>query len=78
MGILLADIREEKYMGSACAGSSPVTLQKNLLDHRHMTSLMWYHDYLSNYSVAHGVPYVLGETNSISVRPFHPYPLPSI
>jgi hypothetical protein len=56
-------------MGSACAGAAPVTLQKNLLDHSHMTSLMWYHDYLSNYSVAHGVPYVLGETNSISVSP---------
>ncbi|PQE19985.1 beta-glucuronidase protein [Rutstroemia sp. NJR-2017a BVV2] len=61
-------IAEHDYMGSACAGAAPVTLQKNLLDHSHMTSLMWYHDYLSNYSVAHGVPYVLGETNSISCQ----------
>ncbi|PQE27103.1 beta-glucuronidase protein [Rutstroemia sp. NJR-2017a WRK4] len=65
---MVKTIAEHDYMGSACAGAAPVTLQKNLLDHSHMTSLMWYHDYLSNYSVAHGVPYVLGETNSISCQ----------
>lgn len=56
-------------MGSACADTTQVaTLEGNLLSHFHMTSLMWYHDYLSNFSVSRGVEYVLGETNSISVR----------
>lgn len=55
-------------MGSNCADNKvPATLAGNLLDHFHMTSLMRYHDFLSNFSVSHGVPYVIGETNSISV-----------
>jgi Glycosyl hydrolase family 79 C-terminal beta domain len=56
-------------MGSDCSDTTvPATLAKNLMDHSHMTSIMWYHDFLSNYSVAHGVPYVIGETNSISCQ----------
>lgn len=56
-------------MGSACADNKvPATLAGNLMDHSRMTSLMWYHDFLSNYSVSNGVPYVIGETNSISCQ----------
>lgn len=44
-----------------------------------MTSLMYYHEALGNFTASQGVPYVLGETNSISVstpnRPiFMPFP----
>lgn len=55
-------------MGSACADTTQhATLEGNLLNHKHMTSIAYFHDYLSNYTVAHGSEYVLGETNSISV-----------
>lgn len=57
-------------MGSNCEGTTKTaTIKGNILDHHHMTSLMWYHEYLGNFSVSQGVPYVLGETNSISVSP---------
>lgn len=44
-----------------------------------MTSLMYYHEALGNFTASQGVPYVLGETNSISVsavnlRVFMPFP----
>ena len=54
-------------MGATCAGSPVPTLEGNLLNHFHMTSLMYYHEVLGNMSAALGVPYVIGETNSISV-----------
>lgn len=54
-------------MGANCAGAPIPTLQDNLLNHYHVTSLMYYHEYLGNQTAALGVPYVLGETNSISV-----------
>lgn len=55
-------------MGANCAGAPIPTIEDNLLNHYHMTSLMWYHDYLGNFSYSRGVPYVLGETNSISCQ----------
>ncbi|KAI9684330.1 MAG: hypothetical protein M1820_010889 [Bogoriella megaspora] len=62
-------ISDHDYMGSNCAdNTSPATLGYNLLNHFRMTSLMFYHDYLSNYSVTQGIPYVIGETNSISCQ----------
>ena len=54
-------------MGAACAGAPVPTLADNLLNHFHMTSLMYYHEVLGNETAALGVPYVIGETNSISV-----------
>ena len=54
-------------MGANCAGSPVPTLKDNLLDHYHITSLMYYHEVLGNQTQELGVPYVLGETNSISV-----------
>lgn len=54
-------------MGSNWGDTNTNSLVKNILNHARMSSLMWHHEVLSNYSVAHNVPYVLGETNSISV-----------
>ncbi|KAF2239937.1 glycoside hydrolase family 79 protein [Viridothelium virens] len=60
---------DHDYMGSNCADNTvPAELGANLLNHFRMTSLMYYHDFLSNYSVAQGIPYVIGETNSISCQ----------
>lgn len=67
----------EKYMGSNCGDTNTNTLVKNILNHARMTSLMWYHEVLSNYSVSHNFPYVIGETNSISVC-FHFSPTSSL
>ncbi|KAI9659153.1 MAG: hypothetical protein M1821_002113 [Bathelium mastoideum] len=64
----LKTVSDHEYMGAACAGSPVPTLQGNLLNHYHMTSLMYYHEALGNMTAALGVPYVIGETNSISVR----------
>lgn len=44
------------------------TLEQNLLDHHHMTSLLYWHEVLGDQMNELGVSYVLGETNSISVR----------
>lgn len=56
-------------MGSNCASNKvPATLAGNLLNHFHMTSLMYYHEYLSNYTVSQNSTYVIGETNSISCQ----------
>lgn len=54
-------------MGANCVGAPVPTLKNNLLNHHHMTSLMYYHEVLGNQLEGLGVPYVLGETNSISV-----------
>ncbi|KAF4626665.1 hypothetical protein G7Y89_g11487 [Cudoniella acicularis] len=61
-------VADHDYMGSACPGAKPATIKDNLLNHFHMTSLMYYHSYLGNYSSSVGIPYVLGETNSISCQ----------
>lgn len=55
-------------MGSACDGETDATIEDDLLNHHHMTSRMYYHDYLGNYTVSKGMPYALGETNSISCQ----------
>lgn len=55
-------------MGAACEGSPTPTIAGNLLNHFHMTSLMYYHEVLGSYAASVGVPYVLGETNSISCQ----------
>lgn len=54
-------------MGANCEGAKVPTIKDNILNHHRMTSLMWYHEVLGNFSASQGVPYVLGETNSISV-----------
>ena len=56
-------------MGSACAGAAVPTLKDNLLNHFHMTGLMYYHSELADRATSAGIPYVIGETNSISVLP---------
>ncbi|KAH8801732.1 hypothetical protein F5884DRAFT_889825 [Xylogone sp. PMI_703] len=61
-------VSDHDYMGAACAGAAVPTIKDNLLNHFHMTSLMYYHEYLGNFSAEAGVPYVLGETNSISCQ----------
>lgn len=54
-------------MGAACGGAY-VNLNSTLLNHYHTTSIAYYHSYLSNVTVAHNVPYVMGETNSIACQ----------
>lgn len=58
----------QQYMGAHCAGAAVPTIKDNLLNHYHMTSLMYYHEYLGNYSASKGLPYAIGETNSISCQ----------
>lgn len=57
----------DQYMGANCEGAKVPTIKDNILNHHRMTSLMYYHEALGNFSASQGVPYVLGETNSISV-----------
>lgn len=54
-------------MGANCEGAKVPTIKDNVLNHHRMTSLMYYHEALGNFTATQGVPYVLGETNSISV-----------
>lgn len=54
-------------MGANCEGAKIPTIKDNILNHHRMTSLMYYHEALGNFTASQGVPYVLGETNSISV-----------
>ncbi|KAH8650916.1 hypothetical protein BGZ60DRAFT_508900 [Tricladium varicosporioides] len=66
---LVKTISDHDYMGSNCPARTQIaTLEANLLNHTHMTSIAYYHDYLGNYSVSQGTKYVLGETNSISCQ----------
>jgi hypothetical protein len=59
----------KQYMGSACAGTTQVaTIAYNLLNHTHITSIAYYHEYLGNISAEAGVTYVMGETNSVSCQ----------
>lgn len=55
-------------MGAACHTTSIPTIEANLLNHEHITSVLYYHDYLGNATAGSGIPYVLGETNSISCQ----------
>jgi hypothetical protein len=56
-------------MGSICGTSYTLpTIAYNLLNHTHTTSILYYHEYLGNYTVSQNIPYVLGETNSVSCQ----------
>ncbi|OJJ02013.1 hypothetical protein ASPVEDRAFT_131611 [Aspergillus versicolor CBS 583.65] len=65
---MVKTVADHDYMGSACDGKTDATIEDELLNHHHMTDKMYNHEYLGNYSVSKGVPYVLGETNSISCQ----------
>ena len=56
-------------MGANCdyTGVGP-TIATSLFDRTNMLSRIWYHDYLGNATAHSGIPYVLGETNSISCQ----------
>lgn len=56
-------------MGANCdyKGVGP-TIQTSLFDRTNMLSRVWWHDYLGNATADSGIPYVLGETNSISCQ----------
>ncbi|CAG8957767.1 hypothetical protein HYFRA_00000105 [Hymenoscyphus fraxineus] len=65
---MVKTISDHDYMGSNCGDTNTNSLVKNILNHARMTSLMWYHEVLGNYSVSQNIPYVIGETNSISCQ----------
>lgn len=65
-------------MGANCEGAKVPTIKDNILNHHRMTSLMWYHEVLGNFSASKGVPYVLGETNSISVSALRCQTMPQL
>lgn len=65
---MLRSVADHDYMGANCAGAPVPTLRDNLLDHHHMTSLAYWHEVLGAQTAALGVPYALGETNSISCQ----------
>ncbi|KAG6359218.1 hypothetical protein INS49_012739 [Diaporthe citri] len=67
----LKTVADHDYMGANCEGAKVPTIKDNILNHHRMTSLMWYHEALGNFSASQGVPYVLGETNSISCQGTH-------
>ncbi|KAK7722282.1 hypothetical protein SLS64_000819 [Diaporthe eres] len=67
----LKTVADHDYMGANCEGAKVPTIKDNILNHHRMTSLMWYHEVLGNFSASQGVPYVLGETNSISCQGTH-------
>ena len=50
-------------MGGAGSPGSGLDL---LLNHTHAVNSLNLHQWLATYSVAHGTPYVIGETNSLS------------
>ncbi|CEL02892.1 hypothetical protein ASPCAL04055 [Aspergillus calidoustus] len=63
--MLVQGVVDHDYIESACDGATDATIEDNLLTHHHVTSLMYCHDYLGNYT---GAAYVLGETNSVSYQ----------
>ncbi|KAF4534706.1 Glycoside hydrolase family 79 [Lasiodiplodia theobromae] len=65
---MLRSVADHDYMGANCAGAPVPTLRDNLLDHHHMTSLAYWHEALGAQTSELGVPYALGETNSISCQ----------
>ncbi|KAI1752140.1 hypothetical protein F4782DRAFT_158599 [Xylaria castorea] len=62
-------ISDHEYMGANChyTGVGP-TIETTLFDRSNMLRRVWYHDYLGNVTFQSGIPYVLGETNSISCQ----------
>ncbi|KAK7732934.1 hypothetical protein SLS57_000877 [Botryosphaeria dothidea] len=59
---------EHAYMGAACAGSPTPSLDQNLLNHTYLAHHLQYFATQSAASVARGLPYVIGETNSIACQ----------
>ncbi|RAK81712.1 glycosyl hydrolase family 79 C-terminal domain-containing protein [Aspergillus fijiensis CBS 313.89] len=62
-------VADHEYMGAACdyTGVGP-TIATTIFDRTNVLSRVWYHDYLGNVTAASDIPYVLGETNSISCQ----------
>ncbi|KAB5514880.1 hypothetical protein GE09DRAFT_1046446 [Coniochaeta sp. 2T2.1] len=62
-------VSDHEYMGANChyTGIGP-TIESSLFDRSNMLSRVWYHDYLGNATAGSGIPYVVGETNSISCQ----------
>ncbi|PSN61113.1 hypothetical protein BS50DRAFT_651926 [Corynespora cassiicola Philippines] len=56
-----------QYFGAACRPVQP-TLEGNVMNRTELMRWMVYHDHASAYTVSKGVPYVLGETNSIACQ----------
>lgn len=58
-----------QYMGANChyTGVGP-TIETSIFDRTNVLSRIWYHDYLGNETAKSGIPYVIGETNSISCQ----------
>lgn len=56
-----------QYFGAACTPVKP-TLTGNVMNRTYMRSWMDYHKTASAYSVSKGLPYVIGETNSIACQ----------
>lgn len=56
-------------MGAACdyTGVGP-TIATTIFDRTNVLSRLWYHEYLGNVTAPSGIPYILGETNSISCQ----------
>jgi hypothetical protein len=57
-------------MGANCADAPTniATLAGNVMNHTRVTYIVYPHSLQAEYTAAQGVGYVLGETNSISVR----------
>ncbi|KAF7185183.1 Beta-glucuronidase [Pseudocercospora fuligena] len=64
----LKSVSDHDYMGADCDGKPRPTIAGNLLNHHHMTSLMYWHEALGNDTQKFGIPYVIGETNSITCQ----------
>ncbi|KAJ5727063.1 hypothetical protein N7493_004883 [Penicillium malachiteum] len=62
-------VADHEYMGAACdyTGVGP-TIETTIFDRMNMLKRVWYHDYLGNVTKDSGIPYILGETNSISCQ----------
>jgi hypothetical protein len=56
-----------QYFGAACRPVKP-TLAGNVMNRTALIQAMNYHAAASSYSVAKGLPYVIGETNSIACQ----------
>ncbi|KAH8594004.1 hypothetical protein B0O99DRAFT_688030 [Bisporella sp. PMI_857] len=58
---------EHQYFGAACTPVKP-TLAGSILNHTLLASYMHFHEMMSTYTLAQGIPYVIGETNSIACQ----------
>ncbi|KAL6707248.1 hypothetical protein ACN47E_004236 [Coniothyrium glycines] len=56
-----------QYFGAACRPVKP-TLAGNVMNRTALTQAMRYHESAAAYTTARGLPYVLGETNSIACQ----------